>query len=117
LYCTTNVFFGRAVQGAFFRERADLTSSTLNLWRATARIAGRSSLFEGAARIVYEAWYQFGFPIPDDYRYLADASLEIPLSRALSFRLSCSYARDNVALTGVERSDFFLVFGLSFTFD
>lgn len=99
--------------GNTFRERPDLTSSTLNLWRVTGRVAGRSVFFDGKIRLEYEAWYQQGLSGAGDFRYLAEAVLSVPILRNISFRSALSYTRDNVVLVGVERADLLLTFGLS----
>lgn len=99
--------------GNTFRDMPDLTSNVQNLWRGTVRLAGRNSLFEGKVRVEYEAWYQQSFTNAEDYRYLAEAALFVPLTKTVSFRTAVSYTRDNVVLVGVERADLLLTFGLS----
>lgn len=99
--------------GNTFRDMPDLTSNVQNLWRGTVRLAGRNSFFEGKVRVEYEAWYQRSLISAEDYRYLAEAALFLPIAKNVSFRTALSYTRDNVVLMGVERADLLLTFGLS----
>lgn len=99
--------------GNTFRDMPDLSNNTLNLWRGTVRLAGRNALFDGKVRLEYEVWYQQGLANAEDYRYLAEAALFVPLAKNISFRTALSYTRDNVVLIGVERADLLLTFGLS----
>jgi hypothetical protein len=99
--------------GSTFRDMPLITSNVQNLWRGTVRLAGRNSLFEGKVRVEYEAWYQQNFANSEDYRYLAEAALFVPLTKTVSFRTAVSYTRDNIVLVGVERADLLLTFGLS----
>ena len=77
------------------------------------RTSGEEQCFEGKVRVEYEAWYQQSLARPDDYRYLAEAAVFVPLAKNISFRTAVSYTRDNIVLIGVERADLLLTFGLS----
>jgi hypothetical protein len=48
-----------------------------------------------------EALYQQGLTSAEDYRYLAEAALFLPIAKNVSFRTALSYTRDNVVLVGV----------------
>jgi hypothetical protein len=98
---------------SFAVEPENLTGNEVENYRATVRLFGHHSVFENKLKLQYETWYQPTFGDAENWRYQLNASVEVPLSKLISFRSSLIYAHENIVLSSIKRDDKILTFGLT----
>jgi len=89
-------------------------SARIGTWRATARISGQHRVLAQRLRFFYELYWQPSVEQAENYRWLADAGLELPVWKGLSFNMHFLYTHENVVVAGVRSNDLILTFGMSF---
>lgn len=102
-----------------FRERVYNFShyngqQRLKTWRATLYTAGNGRIGSGKLRYYFDAFWQSAFADAKNYRVQADAGIELPVYRGLSFTASCSYFHEHLVVSSVRRDDTILGFGISY---
>ncbi len=91
----------------------DNATDLLATWRAMLGLNGQNKLFGGKVALTYNAWWQQSVQDAFDYRYHADGSLSLPLTRHFSFTTSARYSFENIELVGVKPFDLQWTYGLS----
>lgn len=91
-------------------------SSRIAVWRATCYLAGANYLLSRHFRLYYDAYWQPAIEHARNYRVQLDTGIDIPLYRGLAFSLLFSFTRENTVITGIQREDKLLGFGLSYYF-
>lgn len=84
----------------------------IKTWRATARVFGQHRLQR--LRVSYEAYVQPSLERANNFRWLADLNLEMPVWRGLNLNAHVLYTHENVVVEGVKTRDMILSFGLSY---
>lgn len=97
----------------FFIQPREVQGRTVPAWRGTVRLLGHHQLVRNHLRLFYETWYQPAWNDPNNWRYFASASLEMPISKRVSFRSSLLYTHDNIVLLPIKRDDKIVSFGLT----
>lgn len=98
----------------FYITPKNLEINRVDNWRSTIRLLGQHRLQNGKLKLSYETWYQPSFDDRSNWRYFLNASLELPLSKYVSFRTAMVYTHDNIVLINIKRDDKFVTFGLTF---
>lgn len=88
-------------------------SARIGTWRATARVFGQHRILNQQLRLFYELYWQPSVEQTDNYRWLADIGLELPIWKGLAFHTHLLYTRENVVIAGVKPEDLILTFGIS----
>lgn len=86
----------------------------IGVWRATARVNGQHRILEKKLRLSYEAYIQPAFNRSNNYRWLLDAMLEVPLWKGLNVAAHFLYTHENVVIDSVKPDDLIFTFGLTF---
>ncbi|MCB0490144.1 MAG: DUF481 domain-containing protein [Cyclobacteriaceae bacterium] len=110
----TATFESTRFNGSTFEEVIYDGSNVIETWRATGRIFARHQL-ASKVRVSYEFWLQQSIQEKVNFRYHAEASLEIPFSQKLAFRSSVRYSYENIQLIGLKPFDLLWTYGLSYT--
>ncbi len=98
--------------GQAYNHRAYDGSAYIRTWRATLRLAGQHRVLERRLRVGYEIYVQPSLERADNFRWLAEQSLEMSLWKALSFLTFLQYSHENVVVQGVQPDDLIITFGL-----
>lgn len=88
-------------------------SARIGTWRATARVFGQHQVLSQRLRLFYEFYWQPSVEQANNYRWLADMGLELPVWKGLSFHTHLLYTRENVVIAGVKPEDLIFTFGIS----
>ena len=88
----------------------------INLGRFTLYMGGWTYLPERRVRLFYDAFYQLAFNNKNNFRTQADAGMEFPIWKGLSFNALFTYTHENVVIEGIKQDDSILTFGLSYSF-
>lgn len=110
----TATFESTSFNGSAFDESIYDGANTIETWRATGRIFARHQL-ANKVRVGYEFWWQQSLEEEINYRYHAEAALEIPFTKTLAFRSSVRYSFENIVLAGLKPFDLLWTYGLSYT--
>lgn len=86
------------------------------LWRGSFYFAGWHHLFANRLRLYYDAFWQPGFNNNNNYRLQADAGVDVPLWKGLSFTAAYTFTHENIVVEKIKKIDKLLTFGLSYTF-
>lgn len=89
-------------------------SRWIETWRATARIFGQHRLLQQRLRLYYEAYLQPSIEQSDNFRWLADWGLEMPVWKGFSFNTHFTYTHENIVIESVKQNDLILTFGIAF---
>jgi Protein of unknown function, DUF481 len=99
----------------FITVPENVENDKIKNWRGTVRLLGHFKLPNKKVQALFETWYQPALDDPDNWRYLLNAALDVPLFRHFSFRSSLLYSYENIVLVGVQRKDTILTFGFTVT--
>ncbi|MBK8922021.1 MAG: DUF481 domain-containing protein [Saprospirales bacterium] len=89
-------------------------SGHIGTWRATFRLFGQHRLLQQRLLLFYEAYVQPSVEQSENFRWLADGGVELPLWKGLSFTTHFTYTHENVVIRPVKSGDMILSFGFSF---
>ena len=89
------------------------TSSSINTARGTIWINGRYQLFKGKMILSHESYYQPSLEQKNNYRWQADAGLELPVWTFLNFKINYLHTFESIVIEGQKRGDQFLTFGVT----
>lgn len=90
-------------------------SRTIETMRLTGRLYGRHKLADDKLRVHYEFWFQQSLAYRPNYRYFSEASLELPLSKKVAFRLGARYTYEHIELLGLKPYDLYATYGITLT--
>lgn len=107
------VYESTVFAGDQFNRPAYNGSDHIRVWRATARVYGQHQFLERQLRLYYELYVQPSLEQADNFRWLAELGLEIPVWKGISFNAHFLYTHENVVLAAVRPDDMILSFGLS----
>jgi hypothetical protein len=82
-------------------------------WRSSFRLKGSHHFFDKSIIFSHETYFQPSLQRSDDIRWRATASLEFPITKALSFRTTLDNIHESVVLTGRKQDDMRWTFGVS----
>ena len=91
-------------------------NNTINLWRATAYLAGWHRLFESRLKLFYSAYWQPGLDEVTNGRVQVDAGVDFPVWRGMSFLAQYNFTYEQVVTTSVKQHDRIFTFGISYQF-
>jgi hypothetical protein len=97
-------------QSTYLEGRPDSTT-LLHQWRSIFFISGLK-VIENGPRFVYELVWQPSLQ-KNLHRVYSVAGIEMPLSRFVAVRGNLEYIYENVILTGRQRTDMLITFGLT----
>lgn len=109
----SGVYEATRFAGEAYNRPAYNGSSRINTWRATARIFGQHRLLQQRLRLYYEAYLQPSVEQSDNFRWLADWGLEMPVWKGISFNTHFTYTHENIVIESVKQNDLIFTFGLS----
>lgn len=110
----TGTYESSTFRTALFRDRPDLVTTTIETWRATARIYGEHQLTEGRMKLTYELWLQPSLTDAENLRAHAEAALSIPLKRGFAIRQAINWSHESVVQRPNSYEDILWTFGLSY---
>lgn len=85
----------------------------ISTWRATARVSGQHRLLQQGLRLYYEVYIQPSVEQSDNFRWLADWVLELPVWKGLSFNAHLLYTHENIVIESVKQNDLIFTFGIA----
>ncbi len=85
----------------------------ISTWRATTRISGQHRLLQQGLRLYYEVYLQPSVEQSDNFRWLADLVLELPVWKGLSFNAHILYTHENIVIESVTQNDLIFTFGIA----
>lgn len=109
----SGVYESTQFAGETYNRTAYNGSNRINTWRATARIFGQHRLLQQRLRLYYEAYLQPSVEQSDNFRWLADWGLEMPVWKGVSFNTHFTYTHENIVIASVKQNDLIFTFGVS----
>jgi hypothetical protein len=88
-------------------------SSSIPTLRGTVWLNGRYHFFKEKLVFTHEAYIQPSLEDSKNYRWQADLSLEMPLSKYISFKINYLHTFENIVVANQKRQDRFLTFGFN----
>ncbi|MCZ4409036.1 DUF481 domain-containing protein [Cryomorphaceae bacterium 1068] len=102
----------------FSRSRFNLEeyngSESINTLRGTFWINGKHYLFEKKLIAGYEAYFQQSLEESNNFRWQADLSLEMPISKFINFKVNYLHTYESIVVADQKQQDRFLTFGFTF---
>lgn len=95
-----------------YPEYAD--DDRIETWRATVWLSGQHQLGRTPGRLYYEAYVQPSWQQAYNFRWQAEAGLEIRIWRGLSLTANYLFTHENVVVRSVKSDDGLLTFGLAY---
>ena len=86
-------------------------NSSINTFRATLWVNGKYHLFKKKAIVTLESYFQPSLEQSRNFRWQADAGLEFPVWKFLSFKINYLHSFESIVIEDQEQEDTFLTFG------
>jgi hypothetical protein len=109
----TGTYESTAFRDHDFNDHRDSSSNLIATARLTGRIFGRFQLIPERLLLISEYWYQQSLTETANTRLYFENTLEVPVSKLVSFRSSLRYTRESIHLAGLKAWDLFWVFGIT----
>ncbi len=97
-----------------FNDKTYNGSDRIKVFREIFRLFGRHTFGKNKFVFHYDIYYQPCFSAMNNYRYLADIGLDIPMWKGLNFTSNFLYSYENVVVSNILQQDTILTFGLSY---
>lgn len=89
-------------------------NESINTLRGTLWINGKHYLFENKLIVGYEAYFQQSLEEINNFRWQADISIEMPISKFVNFKVNYLHTHESIAAADQKQQDRFLTFGFTF---
>ena len=86
---------------------------SINTFRGTIWVNGKYQVFNKKLIFSHESFFQPSLQRGDNYRWLADIGLGLPLSKFLNFRINYLHTFESVVSEGQKQEDRLLTFGFT----
>ena len=86
--------------------------SSINTVRNTIWLSGKTGLFKRKVITSLEAYFQPSVEDRNNFRWQADLSFELPISKRINFKVNYLHTYERIVIEGQEQEDRFLTFGL-----
>lgn len=102
----------------FSRSRFNLDeyngSESIKTLRGTFWISGKHYLFKNKLIAGYEGYFQPSLEEGNNFRWQADLSLEMPISKFINFKVNYLHSYESIVIADQKQQDRFLTFGFTF---
>lgn len=86
----------------------------INQWRATTWLWGSHAFWQKRLLVYYSFYWQPSLQDRRNYRWQADAGLELPVWKGLAANAHYTYTFENVVTQGTQQADQIISFGLTY---
>lgn len=88
-------------------------SQSINTFRGTIWVNGKYHIFKKKLILSHESYFQPSLEQSNNYRWQADISLELPISKLLNFKINYLHTFESIVVEDQEEQDRFLTFGFT----
>lgn len=101
--------FGRAT----FNNADYNGNRSINTFRGTLWVNGKYHFFKKKIILTHESYVQPSLENSNNYRWWADVSLELPISKRINFKINYLDSFESIVIENQKQDDGFLTFGLT----
>lgn len=88
-------------------------NASINTFRATLWVNGKYQLAEKKIILTHESYFQPSLEQANNFRWQVDLGLELPLWKALNFRINYLHTVESIVIANQQQEDSMLTFGFA----